>query len=53
VRARVEDPGLLARAGLRGEAVNRLLRHRERLPWSRVWALVALLDWVARNGVEA
>jgi len=53
VRERLEDPGLLARAGLRVTTVNRLLRRRERLPWSRVWALVALLDWVARNGVEA
>ena len=53
VRERLEDPGLLVRAGLRGEAVASLLRHREKLPWSRVWALVALLDWIGRNGVEA
>jgi asparagine synthase (glutamine-hydrolysing) len=53
VRERLEDPGLLVRAGLRGEAVASLLRHREKLPWSRVWALVALLDWIGRNGLEA
>jgi asparagine synthase (glutamine-hydrolysing) len=43
------DPGLAARAGLRGPAVQTLWRSflagRPGLYWSRVWALYVLLSW--------
>ncbi len=52
-RERLADRRLVARAGLRPEAVEALLARGDRIPWSRQWALVALLDWVRRTGVEA
>lgn len=53
VRERLADRRLVARAGLRPSAVEALSRRDARVPWSRLWALVALLDWVGRTGVEA
>ncbi|MDR7603036.1 MAG: asparagine synthase (glutamine-hydrolyzing) [Armatimonadota bacterium] len=51
--SRLEDDRLARRAGLRPEQVRELLGRADHVPWSRLWALVALLDWVARTGVEA
>lgn len=53
VRERLADRRLVVRAGLRPSAVEALSRRDTRVPWSRLWALVALLDWVGRTGVEA
>jgi asparagine synthetase B (glutamine-hydrolysing) len=50
--ARLQDENLVRQAGLSPREVRRKLNER-RLPWTRRWSLVALLDWVARNGVAA
>jgi asparagine synthase (glutamine-hydrolysing) len=47
------DPGLAARAGLNPASVASIAFSRGRLPWSRIWALFVLIDWVRRHRVSA
>ncbi|MDW8137120.1 MAG: asparagine synthase (glutamine-hydrolyzing) [Bacteroidota bacterium] len=53
LQERLGDRRLILRAGLETEPVERLLQRADRVPWSRLWALVSLLEWTDRMGVEA
>jgi len=56
LRESLSDHSVLVRAGLRPESVHEILRgHLEnprRVPWSRVWALFVLVEWIRRHGMS-
>jgi asparagine synthase (glutamine-hydrolysing) len=53
---RLGDSGLASRGIFKPEALVRLwsdfLGRRSSVPWSRVWVLVVLEDWLERNGLD-
>lgn len=48
----LRDDALSFRAGLNPRAVRDIAEHAARMPWSRVWALYVLLEWVRRHDLS-
>jgi len=48
----LRDDALSFRAGLNPRAVRDIAEHAARMPWSRVWTLYVLLEWVRRHDLS-
>lgn len=48
----LRDNALSLRAGLNPQAVREIAEHAARMPWSRVWSLYVLLEWVMRHDLS-